>query len=186
MLGEMKKITLINNNYAVSEVIGATLLVLIAVASASYIYFQMLPVPIPTSEPNVKLMGYVTEDGEIIIEHMGGEILYSYEVMVDFENVYNNPEGEYLNIGDRIPSDITPILINDSYKTRITINTVNDDSSKSVVFDALFYGPTAEVAPPQLPPPIFSMPISTLRTNSVDEDIICYSSFITPNINPVN
>ncbi len=181
----MKKSNILANSYAVSEVIGATLLVLIAVVAAASIYSQMLPVPIPPPEPNVQMMGYVTEEGEVIIEHMGGEILDSYEVYIDGASVYINPENEHLDIGDTIPPSITPTLENDSEQIKITIYALNDDASKSIVFDGILFGPEEQVIPPEIPPPIYSMPISSLRTNSVDEDIICYSSFVTPNIDPV-
>jgi len=181
----MLKGNILANDYAVSEVIGATLLVLIAVIAAVSIYSQMLPVPIPPPEPNVKLMGYVTENGEVIIEHMGGEILNLYEVYVDGTSVYTNPDGDYLDIGGTIPSSIAPTLFDENYQVRIAVYALNDDSTKSIVFDGIFIGPEEQEEPPEIPHPIYSMPISTLRTNSVDEDIICYSSFITPNIDPV-
>lgn len=181
----MKKSTLLANDYAVSEVIGATLLVLIAVVAAVSIYSQMLPVPIPTPEPNIKLMGYVTENGEVIIEHMGGEVLRDYEVFVDGESFYTNPDGDYLDIGGTIPSSIAPTL-DENEQVRIAVYALNDDSTKSIVFDGIFIGPEEQEEPPEIPPQIYSMPISTLRTNSVDEDIICYSSFIDPNIDPLS
>jgi len=182
----MKKSTLLANTYAVSEVIGATLLVLIAVVAAASIYNQMLPVPIPSPEPNIQLMGYVTENGDVIIEHMGGEILDSYEVYIDGESVYTNPDGKYLDIGSTIPSSIAPTLFDENDQVRITVYAIdNNDGSSSIVFDGVLSGPKEQEEPPGIPPQIFSMPISTLRTNSVDEDIICYNSFITPNINPV-
>ena len=181
----MKKSNLLANTYAVSEVIGATLLVLIAVVAAVSIYNQMLPVPIPSPESNVQLMGYVTENGDVVIEHMGGEILDPYEVYIDGESVYTSPDGEYLDIGDTIPSSIAPTLFDENDQVRITVYAINNDGSSSIVFDGVLSGPEEQEEPPEIPPSIFSMPISTLRTNSVDEDIICYSSFITPNINPV-
>ena len=181
----MKKSTLLANDYAVSEVIGATLLVLIAVVAAVSIYSQMLPVPIPTPEPNVKLMGYVTENGEVIIEHMGGEILDPYEVYVDGTSVYTNHDDAPLGIGSIIPPSIAPTLLDENDQVRIAVYALNDDSTKSIVFDGILFGPEEQVIPPEIPPQIYSMPISTLRTNSVDEDIICYSSFVTPNIDPL-
>ena len=71
----MKKGNILANSYAVSEVIGATILVLIAVVAAASIYSQILDDPIPRTEPNVELMGYVSENGDVFIEHMGGEVL---------------------------------------------------------------------------------------------------------------
>ena len=179
----MKKSNLLANTYAVSEVIGATLLVLIAVAAAVSIYSQMLPVPIPSPEPNVHLMGYVTENGDVVIEHMGGEILDSYEVYVDGTSVYTNLDGEYLDIGGAIPSSIAPTLENDSFWLKITVYAINDDSSKSVVFDGGLFGPEereASPSPPEIPPLFHPMLISSLRTDTTDEDLICFNYNMTP------
>jgi len=173
------------NDNAVSEVVGASLLVIIAVVAAVCIYSQMLPVPIPSPEPNVQLRGEVNAKGEVIIEHMGGEILESYEVYVDGVSVYKNPEDDRLDIGDTIPSSIIPILYDENHNVRVAVYALKDDGGKSVVFDGVLFGPAEQELPIELPPQIYSMPISSLRTNSVDEDIICYSSFVTPNINPV-
>ncbi len=180
----MKKSNILANSYAVSEVIGATLLVLIAVGAAASIYTQMLPVPIPPSEPNVHLMGSVTENGNILIEHMGGEILDSYDVYVNGTNVYTNPDDESLDVGEIIPSSFPTLLDEDDY-VRIVVCSLNDDGSNSIVFDGILFGPGEQDTLPEVPPQIYSMPISSLRTNSVDEDIICYSSFLTPNLDPV-
>ena len=68
------------SNIAVSEIVGAILLVFIAVVVSATIYTQMLPVPLPPPESNVHLMGYVNDNGTAIIKHMGGETLFSYEI----------------------------------------------------------------------------------------------------------
>jgi FlaG/FlaF family flagellin (archaellin) len=177
----MKKSTLLANDYAVSEVIGATLLVLIAVVAAASIYNQMLPVPIPSPEPNVQLMGYVTENGDVIIEHMGGEILDSYEVYIDGESVYTNPDGEYLDIGSTIPSSIIPTLLDENDQVRITVYAINDDGSNVVVFDGIIFGLEEQEASP-LPPLFHPMLISSLRTDTTDEDLICFNYNMTPEI----
>lgn len=177
----MKKSTLLANDYAVSEVIGATLLVLIAVVAAVSIYSQMLPVPIPTPEPNIKLMGYVTENGEVIIEHMGGEVLRDYEVFVDGESFYTNPDGDYLDIGGTIPSSIAPTL-DENEQVRIAVYVLNDDSTKSIVFDGIFIGPEEQEEPPEIPPLFHPMLISSLRTDTTDEDLICFNYNMTPEI----
>lgn len=178
----MLKGNILANDYAVSEVIGATLLVLIAVIAAVSIYSQMLPVPIPPPEPNVKLMGYVTENGEVIIEHMGGEILNLYEVYVDGTSVYTNPDGDYLDIGGTIPSSIAPTLFDENYQVRIAVYALNDDSTKSIVFDGIFIGPEEQEEPPEIPPLFHPMLISSLRTDTTDEDLICFNYNMTPEI----
>lgn len=181
----MKKSNLLANTYAVSEVIGATLLVLIAVVVAVSIYNQMLPVPIPSPEPNIQLMGYVTENGDVIIEHMGGEILDSYEVYIDGESVYTNPDGEYLDIGSTIPSSIAPTLFDENDQVRITVYAIDNDGSSSIVFDGVLSGPKEQEAspsPPESPPLFHPMLISSLRTDTTDEDLICFNYNMTPEI----
>jgi hypothetical protein len=181
----MKKSNLLANTHAVSEVIGATLLILIAVAVAVSIYDQMLPVPIPSPEPNVLLMGYVTENGDVVIEHMGGEILDPYVVYTDGEKVYTNPDGEYLDIGGTIPSSIAPRLLDENDQVRITVYAINDDGGSSVVFDGILFGPEEQEVlppPPEIPSLFHPMLISSLRTDTTDEDLICFNYSMAPEI----
>ncbi len=179
----MKKSNLLANSYAVSEVIGATLLVLIAVAAAVSIYSQMLPVPIPPPEPNVQMMGYVTEEGEVIIEHMGGEVLRDYEVFVDGESFYTN-NGESLRIGNTIPSSF-PTLVDENDQVNIAVYALNDDGSKSVVFNGVIFGLEEQETPPEIPPLFHPMLISSLRTDTTDEDLICFNYNMTPEIDAI-
>ncbi|HDM66876.1 MAG TPA: type IV pilin, partial [Thermoplasmatales archaeon] len=79
---EKEELSAINNEYAVSEVIGSALLLLIAVLSFSAIYMYVFPLPIPTEEPHVKLIGYVNENGTVVLEHVGGEALEYYRIDV--------------------------------------------------------------------------------------------------------
>ena len=69
----MRSNTTFRQSHAVSQIIGAILLLFIALVAGALIYNQVLPISLPSTEPNVHLMGYVTEDGVAIIEHMGGE-----------------------------------------------------------------------------------------------------------------
>lgn len=181
----MKKSNILANSYAVSEVIGATILVLIAVVAAASIYSQMLPVPIPPPEPNVHLMGYVTENGNVIIEHMGGEILDDYEVWIDGTSVYTDPEDDYLDIGDTIPSSIIPTLVDENDSIKITVYALLDDGSKSVVFNGVLFGPEEQVILPEIPPLFHPMLISSLRTDTTDEDLICFNYNMTPEIDAI-
>ena len=121
-LGEMKYSVIHANDNAVSEIIGGILIVFIAVVVSVSIYIQMLPVPIPSIEPNVHLMGYVTEDGTIILEHMGGETLSSYEIYV-FEsnetNVYKYENSPW-DIGEhKTPPNSSPLTENDEIKITV-------------------------------------------------------------------
>jgi len=75
-----------SEEYAVSEVVGGLLLVLIAVMVFSLIYVYVFPLPFPQQEPNVDLMGYVTDEGIAVIQHMGGESLSNYRIDIRDEN----------------------------------------------------------------------------------------------------
>ncbi|MCJ7697989.1 MAG: type IV pilin N-terminal domain-containing protein, partial [Thermoplasmata archaeon] len=82
----MKNKTFSDNSYAASEVVGAIILVLIAVGAFAAIYNQVFPVPFPSPESHVQLAGKVTSDYTVILEHVGGEILNSYEIHVTQSN----------------------------------------------------------------------------------------------------
>ncbi|MEM0466623.1 MAG: LamG-like jellyroll fold domain-containing protein [Candidatus Thermoplasmatota archaeon] len=169
------------NNIAESEIIAAMLLLIIAVVAAGVIYNQVLPVPLPPKEPNVHLVGYVTSDGTAIIEHMGGPALSNYEIYVDGELIYKST-GSPWEIGGKTPPSLLPSLTNPDDKVRVTVYTYTNTGTKTVVFEGILEG--REQKEP-VTPALYSMPISTLRTNSPDEDIICYYHFVHPTINPI-
>jgi len=81
----MKKYNFGSNNHAVSEVIGGLTLIAISVVIFSSIYVHVFPLPIPAPDSHVKLMGYVDDDGNAVIKHMGGEPLSTYKI--DVKNV---------------------------------------------------------------------------------------------------
>lgn len=176
----MKNSVIHANDSAVSEVIGGLLIVFIAVVVSISIYMQMLPVPIPPSEPNVHLMGYVTEDGAVILEHMGGETLFSYEIYVYESNETNiyKYENSPWEIGECKTPPNTSLFTEDD-EIKITVYSIYADSSKHIVFDGVL---KQEETQEEVPPQIHPMLISTLRTNTVDEDLICYNYSIEPNI----
>jgi hypothetical protein len=184
-LGEMTRSTFRRNSFAAAEVIGAMLLVLIAIGSFAVIYFHFLPVPFPSPEPHVQLAGYVTDSGVVVLEHVGGETLNSYEVHVeqsDGPHVYtfdNNP----WEIGERYYPPINNDLFNEEKEVKVTIYDIFEDGSKKIVFDGIL---TPEDHPPGpgVNPLEDPMSISTLRTNTYDEDLICFSNSIKPNIIP--
>ncbi len=89
-LGVMKNKTFSGNSYAASEVIGAIILVLIAVGAFAAIYYQVFPVPLPSPDSHIKLMGYIDDDRNVVIEHVGGEPLISYKIFSERENGQTN------------------------------------------------------------------------------------------------
>ena len=185
-LGEMKNKTFSNNSYAASEVIGAIILVLIAVGAFGAIYFQVFPVPLPSPEPHVQLAGYVTDDGKVVLQHVGGEKLNSYDIRVeqsDGPHIYRF-ENDPWEIGQCYYLPINEILFNQEKQVKVSVYGIFADGSTKVIFDGII---TPDEHPPgpgtqPLPDP---MSISTLRTRTIDEDLICYNYTIIPNINPV-
>ncbi|UCD14602.1 MAG: type IV pilin, partial [Thermoplasmatales archaeon] len=177
----MKNYVFYANNSAVSEIIGGLIIVFIAIIVSVSIYMQMLPVPIPSLEPNVHFMGYITEDGKVIIEHMGGETISSYEIHVHNLNkttihTYENSPWE---IGEsKTPTNVS--LSTENGEIKITVYSIYDDSSRHIVFNGVLeYKETEEETTPLIHP----MLISSLRTDTTDEDLICYNYSIIPDIN---
>lgn len=180
----MKSTAFSRNGYAVSEVIGAMLLVVIAVGAFAVIYSQVFPVKLPGPEPHIELAGYVTSNGTVVLEHIGGAPLSSYKFRIEHKNgtITMSPiENQPIQIGDHLPINETLNETNNLIK--ITVWNIGQDGSEQTVFDGIITpknfppGPT----PQPLPDPMF---ISTLRTDTVDEDLICYSYSIYPNIQP--
>lgn len=180
----MKSTTFSENRYAVSEVIGAVILVLIAVGAFAAIYSQVFPVKLPSPEPHVELAGYVTDNGTVVLEHIGGAPLSSYKFRIEHKNgtstmspIENNP----IQIGDHLPIDETLNETNNFIK--VTVWDIGKDGSEQIVFDGIIT-PKDFLPGPSLQPLPDPMSISTLRTDTVDEDLICYSYSIHPNIQP--
>ena len=179
----MKRNIAIKGSYAVSEVVGGMILIVIAVVSFTAIYTYLIPEG-PDVDISVKIRGTVSNDGLVVLEHVGGKPLGSYKVVVNYPNgtyigskVYS---GDYWKIGEyRYPlEDITDIkLVNESVRLRITVYSINKDDSEQQVFTWEPCGMTSSASSDN---PVL---ISSLRTNTVDEDLICYSYPIIPDIN---
>ncbi|MGF3584639.1 MAG: LamG-like jellyroll fold domain-containing protein [Thermoplasmatota archaeon] len=177
----MRRDTLLLDGYAVSEVVGAVILLLIAVIVFATIVMYVFPLPIPPPEPNVKLYGYVNDNGVAVIEHMGGEPLEYYRIVVReidgtliSTTTYNN-EKEPWKIGECKYPNTGSLLLTENDKVRVSIYSTSKDGSEHHVFEGILIGKHRET-----PPLISPMLISSLRTNTVDEDLICYNYTIKP------
>jgi len=169
----MKKNTTFKANYAVSEIVGGMILVTIAVISFSVIYIYLLP-PGPECDAEVRIDGYVNEDGIICLKHMGGNSIDSCKIVLSYPNgtvigskkEYNWDFGEY-----RYPlSTITDEkLESEDKKYIVNVYKINEDGKEQEIFIWEASGRT-KIQPPDSP-----ILISSLKTNSVDEDLICYS-----------
>ena len=183
----MKNKTFSDNSYAASEVVGAIILVLIAVGAFAAIYYQVISVPLPSPDSHVKLAGYVSDDGKVIIEHMGGEQLDSYEIHIEQsdEPHANQIEDKTWEIGGRIePKNINYTEFNRTKQIKVIVYSIMKDGSKKIVFDGIIT-PDEHPPGPGTSPLLDPMLVSTLRDNTPDEDLICYNYTIHPNINPI-
>jgi hypothetical protein len=181
----MKRIYVFFRDYAVSEVVGGLLLVVVAVISFSVIYaYFFQPLNNLDYDTSVKINGMVNDDGNVMLEHVGGNPLETYKVVVRYPNgTYIGSQkylDDYWKIGEyRYPlENITDIrLVNDSVSLKITVFFLHKDGSEQRIFT---WEPCGQIESLRSNCPIL---ISSLRTNVVDEDLICYSYPVIPGVN---
>jgi hypothetical protein len=78
---------------------------------------------------------------------------------------------------------VDTLLYSEDEHINVLVYSVNEDGTKSLVFDGLLFGP--ETNPGPAPPLYHPMLISSLRTDSSDEDLICFTYNMSPAIDPV-
>jgi len=178
----MKKHNIVNGDYAVSELVGGMILIAIAVMAFSSIYMYVLPLPIPSPEPHAKLMGYVDDVGNVVIQHMGGESIDAYRIVVRNDSgtlinsqVYQESEDKW-KIGECKFPPIESPLIEENDTVRIIVYSMEQESEQQI-FDGILKGKTGEVFITEN-----AMLISSLRTDTIDEDLICFNYTIYPTI----
>jgi hypothetical protein len=175
-----------NNYHAASEVIGAIILVLIAVGAFSVIYLQFFPIHLPSPEPHVQLAGYVTDSGQVVLQHVGGEPLMSYDIRIeqsDGPHVYRF-ENDPWEMGECYYLPIDDLLFLQEKQVKVSVYTMLQDGATRTIFDGIIK-PGEHPSGPEPSPLIDPMVVTTLRTQTIDEDVICYNYTITPNIDPV-
>jgi hypothetical protein len=178
--------TFSNNSHAASEVIGAIILVLIAVGAFGVIYLQFFPVQLPSPEPHVQLAGYVTEDGKVVLQHVGGETIYSYNICVEQSNgphMYRF-ENDPWEFGQCYYLPINEALFMQEKQVKVSVYTTLKNGGTKTIFDGII-APSEYPSGPGESPLFDPMLITTLRTQTIDEDLICYNYTINPNINPI-
>ena len=181
----MKANAKFRKDYAISEVVGGMLLVLVAVVAFAAMYIYLFP-PEPDTTPNIKIAGYVTEDGFIVLKHEGGESLDSYKVEIRYVNnnsKVNPSEYRYIeddwSIGEiKIPTVSTTLPTSDD-EVRVLVFTKHN-GKEEIIFDGILRG-TIDYLPFELP-----MLFSSLLSNTNDEDLICHRYGITPQIDPIS
>ena len=173
-----------NQDYAVTEIVGAILLIMIALIASAFIYTQVLPFDIPTDETNVHIMGQVQENGYLVLEHMGGATLDYYEILLtkNDETQLLKYEDNPWEIGEQIRLSLETLPGFDSYDVHVTVFSVALDDSRQTIFDAEL-SPSREMdEDPETSNE--TILISTFRTNSVDEDLLCFTEYISPAFSP--
>ncbi|MEF8847626.1 MAG: LamG-like jellyroll fold domain-containing protein [Candidatus Thermoplasmatota archaeon] len=179
----MKIRKIFRSKYAVSEILGGILLVLIALLVFVPVYLYIFPLPFPEPEAHIKLEGFVEDNGLIKIKHMGGQPLYTYKIEIRQPDgslldstTYDNPNNPW-KIGEiKKPLD-NLYLITENDKVSVKIYTY-EEGTKQNIFYGIFKGQNPISVPFNLP-----MLISTLRTNTTAEDITCFNYTINASIN---
>jgi len=170
--------------YASSEVVGGIILILIAVLAFTAIRFYLFP-DLEPIDINVELEGYVTDNGLAVVEHVGGEGISDYKVVVYTPDGTLIGSKQYRNLDPewRIGQCIYPLeeigyppLILQSDKVEIAIYIYNYEGEEQEVFRGVLKGDLDYY--PNTP-----VLISSLKTDTPDEDLICYSYPINPLIN---
>lgn len=187
----MKRGSFIRNEYAVSEIVGGVLLVLIAITAFSVIYTQLSP-PDPEERINVAIEGKVNESGFIILEHIGGNSLDSYTITAYYSNgtlIGSSEIHEIWSFGETVSpqliiketEDIR--LIAESDKLKISVASSTKDGRSHIVFEGVLNGRGIIELEVFSDDPLL---ISSLKTNTVDEDLICYNYNIETNFDPTS
>ena len=178
MDGEINMHSLRLKSYAVSEIVGSLLLIVIAVLSFSAIYFFVFPLPQLSADTHANLEACVDSNGYVIIEHVGGESFLSYRIDIKDVNgtlidsiTYTDDEW---GIGECIIPTTTRLISEDS-KLRVMVFDLGK-GSQVLIFDGILQGRTIEGSG------MFGsgapMLISSLLTNTTDEDLICFNKTI--------
>jgi hypothetical protein len=176
----------VSNTSAVNEVIGGVLLLVIAVLAFSAIYNFIFPLPDLEVDSHVKLTGYVTNNGSVMLEHIGGEVLTAYRIDIRAENgtllgsKKYTEEPYWLAIGETIcPS--SQRLLDEDDKLQVTVVRIDDE--QQIIFDGILQGHTiydSLVEEDENSPYL----ISSLLTDTTNEDLICFNK--TSDGEPIN
>ncbi len=183
----MRKNSSFRDIFAVTEVVGGVLLVLIAIIAFAALSTYLYPPP-PDTKPLVKIEGMVNSEGQAVLKHMGGESISSYKIIVKYPNgtLIGSKEikdDDWSIDEKRYPCEgVTNIILsNESKKLWISVYTNDNNGGEELIFDGIIKGKTTQYIPPS--PDEDAMLISSLRSNTKDEDLICFNYLIDPQIN---
>jgi hypothetical protein len=185
--GEMNRYTSSRHTYAVSEVVGGLLIIVIAVSSFFVIRMYAYPeLDLPDEIIDVK--GYVTNEGKAVLEHVGGKSISSYKVeLYDIDGILIDSSTfidlkQPWTIGKCIyPLDglNCPPLINTTDIIELSLYIRTEDNAEQEIFNGILRGNYFNINSD----PIL---ISSLKTNTIVEDIICFNKTLNPIIEPLS
>jgi len=175
------------NTYAVSEVISGLLLVLIAVITFTAIYVSLIPSG-PEQSNTFEIKAHVTDQGSAVLTHIGGGEITNYKVCVNFPNG-SSVNSDIIKEPWKIGEDICPLelinvtnyyLIDETTTLEVEVFIVNEGHG-TLIFNGDLTGKIRKS--PSIPPEDLPMLITSLQSNSPDEDLICFNYTIEPAIN---
>ena len=147
-MGEMRQNYSSNKKYAVSEVVGGLLLIVIAISSIYVIKMYAFP-DLDSPDDIIDIKGYVTYDGAAVLEHVGGKSISSYKV-----ELYDT-EGNFIDSSPFIDLDepwtigkcIYPLegldcppLVNTTDIVEISLYIRNENSAQQEIFNGILRG----------------------------------------------
>jgi len=174
------------SDYAVNEVVGGLILVVIAVVAFSAIYPYLIP-DLDPIDKSVEFRGFVKQDGTAVLEHVGGISLSSYKIVIRDVNgtfIDSSTYTQKWSIGGYIyPLEEIGYgpLINESDQVGIVVYVQKPDGKEQQVFNGILCGITLSASPPR--DRSDDMLITSLRTDSVDEDLICFTEKVNSSLN---
>ena len=182
----MRRAALISNKYAISEVIAGVLLILIAVLAFASVYVYLFP-PAPEVEADASIQGYVNSLGSIVLEHKGGDTITNLKLTIyNYSNIEQNWTGDF-DVSWKIGSYIYPLdlieIPNPPRLIEVFVHCKDTEGEFEQIFHGIFDTDLDgdDEIPEENPENITiedPMLISSIQTNSVDEDLICYNDTV--------
>jgi len=180
----MKGNSSLQNNFAVSAVVGGMILVLIAVIAYIPISHYLGPEAFaPKTDIQTRIEGHVNNTGCIVLKHVGGNALDSYTIELRYINgevISKQKYNETWRIGTQITPSSTEFLNSEEDKIKILV--YSDINGKGeIIFEGILMGKGLPIIPSGLP-----MLFSSHLTDTTDEDLICHKYGINPQIEAVS
>lgn len=151
----------------------------VAIVAFGILFTEIFPLPIPSPSPKIKLSAYIRGD-YLFIEHRGGEAV-DYEkidLIVRIGNSYQDKPNLIEKYNDGRWECGEYVLYPYTTNETVSIKVIEKESNTVLLYGSLQRGVSEWIG--VLPPLL----ISSLRTNTTDEDLTCYS-LVQEGFNPV-